>query len=292
MRMPRRNGWLISRRRQRRFSKLVPVRPVWCVATGLNGISGQVAKLHAREKQALGDMGVFLRLVEKMVDAELTDSVLPLNKTATNDLVAGCELARVGYLKQAFSLWRAWFEQVIFALFFIESPIYHMAWAVTQTVGLEDNPKFRLILHQIVSEGSEKHPFAIVYSERFVQLLSRLKVSNLSKDRYVVKRPGRVLTALSQGVHGTYRPKDIDGEAKIDERLEKDVIPIFDEMAKVVGQLWCLYLMYQMDMSDDMLLQLRTGALTGAHPDFAEVPAADIVDGLNMVFSRHFGVIN
>lgn len=53
-------------------------------------------------------------------------------------------MARTGYLKQAYSLWRSWFEQSIFFLYFLEAPLHKAAWKVKAEISQDDSPQYRL----------------------------------------------------------------------------------------------------------------------------------------------------
>lgn len=278
------------------------VRPVWLANSALTLPSGSARDLHELERKAVREIRGYLELSHLGGRNEVHPEVAALYENAINDLVAGCELARLGYLKQAYSLWRSWFEQVLFGLFFIESPIHSHAWTVHESLTLDDGPNFRLMLHQLLTVGRDGHPFALVYGERFQRVTDAMKHSNVPKHRRVLGRAEKVLTALSQGVHGTYRPRKMDGHARVAERLSSESLGLLNESLGVVGQFWCLYLAFAFGMGEPELIDLKSGGLKQASflegIDYVATPSIGVGDSsehanmfLNDVFSKYFGTV-
>lgn len=162
--------------------------------------------------QLEADARLFLERQLMAMRALLGDDAIaeiePLISSANLDLCAGCELARLGYLKQAYALWRAWFEQIIFAFYFLESPIQRTAWKVEEAVSDGKKPLHHLMLHKFLEPD---HAFALVYKERIENLLAAMKKSPVK----VLKEAEHVFTDLSQGVHGTFRPVSPTGPQEV-----------------------------------------------------------------------------
>jgi hypothetical protein len=300
----------INRRRNLSCRRLGPslrsgsfVRPVWKAASSLSLKAGPLSELHALERLVVRELEGFSELAELVGDSRLVSDMRLLYDNAANDLVAGCELARLGYFKQAYSLWRSWFEQVLFGLFFLESPIHGLAWTVQESLSLDKGPAYRLMLHQLLVEGRDGHPFALVFADRFEKVIGALKYSSVPKDKRVLKRTDKVLTAFSQGVHGTYRPRKIHGAKQVEHRLETEALPLLNEALKAVGQLWCLYVVFAFSIDEGELIQLKAGTLPaspqlGIIEDFFLSAPANVgssaqnsISFLNGTFSRHFGVL-
>lgn len=165
-------------------------------------------------------------------------SVLPIAEAAEIDLRAGCELARGGYFKQAYSLWRSWFEQTIFSLYFLEASLHRLAWRIVEEVKHGEEPPTKLMLHQLLAESGEKHPFAVVYAERFQSLFAALRITT-SKSAGPIKTARHCLTDLSQGVHGTYVPKRVGSRAELPDALSRHALPTLSRARTMVG-LFCL----------------------------------------------------
>ena len=155
---------------------MVEIRGVWEIEGPLPAVAdGNVHALLELERFAIDAVKLCCKTAIAFVDEGNVANVHFLQQSAQADLVAGCELARAGYLKQAYSLWRSWFEQSIFSLYFLEAPIHRAAWKVASEVSLDDNPQYRLMLHQLLNESGERHPFSLVYSDRFFRLLDALR---------------------------------------------------------------------------------------------------------------------
>lgn len=240
------------------------IRPIW----GMD----QVLVVEEREPKILLDLEsligktlksylTIVRTFEASAESDIK-SVESLLLTASVDLVAGCEMARCGYLKQAYTLWRSWFEQAIFGLYFLEAPLHRDAWKFSDSVSLNDSPKYRLMLHQLLAESGERHAFTLVYNERYIKLVQMLKASKPPKEQDPIKRATRVLTQLSQGVHGTFRPKSMESLEKVCAQIETHGTPALEAAWSVVSEFWLLFIANTVDLPDDGWVKLRNGSLT------------------------------
>ena len=91
------------------------MRPIWARNTPApRGAGASTDALAEIEAQILVPLAVVMRAAGAR-DFD-TEPVRPLVEAAEIDLIAGCDLARLGYFKQAYALWRAWFEQTFLAL--------------------------------------------------------------------------------------------------------------------------------------------------------------------------------
>ncbi|WP_353086104.1 hypothetical protein [Stenotrophomonas sp.] len=282
------------------------IRAIWQVSDALDLNYPSERELHALERSIALELGMFSELSRILGDSAVAAqvSISQLYENAENDLVAGCELARNGYFKQAYSLWRSWFEQAVFGLFFIESPIHSHAWSGVELLTLDSGPDYRLMLHQLLANGRDGHPFSVVFGERFKQLLTALKLSGFPKKKYILSRAEIVLTALSQGVHGTYRPKKITDEKKIIEIISSESMPLLREAFSVVGILWCMHFISSLTISEGDIVSLRTASLLPSSGVMAQIsdcsfPCApslfvspeEVLAFMNKSFSNHFGAV-
>ncbi|WP_313254817.1 hypothetical protein [Stenotrophomonas acidaminiphila] len=282
------------------------IRAIWQISEALDLKLESELKLHILERRIAEELESFSELSRLLCDSAVAAqiSISQLYSNAENDLVAGCELARNGYFKQAYALWRSWFEQAVFGLFFVESPIHSHAWSGVDSLTLENGPDYRLMLHQLLANGRDGHPFAVVFGDRFQQILIALKLSNVPKKRYVLNRAERVLTALSQGVHGTYRPKRVASPDQACEIIESESLPVLKEAFAVVGLLWCMHFISSLTISEQEIVDLRAGnlsldsgvSLQIGDCDFSGVSssiasAEKVVQFMNKSFSDHFGAI-
>jgi hypothetical protein len=238
---------------------MIAIRPIWFVdQLDTAAYDGEVAALLEIERQATQSDVVCARLAATVLDDASVDAVRSLREAARHDLEAGCEMVRSGYEKQAYSLWRSWLEQTVFAIYFIEAPIVRDAWKVVDQVELEKGPNFRLMLHQLLANSGEKHPFSIVYNERHARVLDALKMSNVPKAKRAIERCEKVLTTLSQGVHGTYQPRIPENYAECIKRLPKHS-EILQATSDLIALFWILLLTAAIDLPAQTLLSLRDG---------------------------------
>ena len=255
---------------------MIEIRPIWLMKSQPPDIEdGPIAELLAKEQFAVNAIRTCLELTQTILDDDdSTRDIQFLEYSANADLAAGCELARSGYLKQAYSLWRSWFEQSLFALYFLEAPIHRVAWKVSQEVALEDNPQYRLMLHQLINDSGERHPFGLVYNDRHANLLEALKITSDKKDRPVA-RAGKVLTLLSQGVHGTYQPPRATSKEECLVQVEKHCIPALDNALLALLQFWVLFLTDLSVLPEEFLVSMREGKATMDDPSIngLELPA-------------------
>ena len=240
------------------------IRPVWKMDQSPDIEEGEpksLLELEALIGRTLQSYLIILRAFEASTNANI-QSVESLLLTASVDLVAGCEMARCGYLKQAYTLWRSWFEQAILGLYFLEAPLHREAWKFSESVSLNDSPKYRLMLHQLLTESGERHAFTLVYGDRFIKLVQMLKASKPPKEQGPVKRAIRVLTQLSQGVHGTFRPKSMESLEKVCAQVEAHGTPTLNAAWSVVSEFWLLFIANTVDLPDEGWASLRNGDLT------------------------------
>ncbi|NYF21626.1 hypothetical protein HDC36_003095 [Xanthomonas sp. JAI131] len=253
-------------------------------------LKGATKDLISLERNALQFQSIYLSCAELTLGKEQVDQVRPLIKSASEDLIAGCELARLGFLKQAYTLWRSWFEQAIFALYFLESPISRIAWKVEEEVNFGDKPSHRLMLHQLIAESGEKHQFAAVYNSRFNATMAAFKKSGIPGDQKILKRTERIFTTLSQGVHGTFRPKLPSGPEECAKALGQHGHRALKEAANVIGVYWVCFLTESLSLDESMLTDLRSGSLDPANPKYTAVEDIGLIAELNLPFFSIIGV--
>lgn len=250
--------------KQNRTEAVLQIRPIWDLSLTLTIDHDEPKHLLELERSIDETLKNYVDVV-RAFDA-VTDSAIEaaesLLMTAKIDLVAGCEMARCGYLKQAYTLWRSWFEQSFFALYFLESPLNRYAWKVSDSVSLKDSPQYRLMLHQLLTESGEKHAFTLVYNERHAVLVQTLKASKQPKDQEPVKRAIRVLTQLSQGVHGTFRPSSMATYEMVCSQIGLHGTPALRNAWAVISEFWLLYIANVVDLPEDGWIALRSGELS------------------------------
>lgn len=216
----------------------------------------------AIEKSAINGLQIFIDIIETFIGENEAIQAKELISTANIDLIAGCEMARFGYLKQAYTLWRSWYEQVLFSLYFLEAPIHRQAWKVSESVSISDSPKYRLMLHQLLADSSEKHAFTLVYADRYIKILESLKKTNVPKSNYTLARAGKILTVLSQGVHGTYRPTISKDNSELSKQLTQHCLPTLQNAWKTVSEMWLLFITNVVDLPETSLISLSKGSLS------------------------------
>lgn len=214
------------------------------------------------ERTTIKGLMVFLDFVNAYMDGDDAEQAKSLINSANIDLIAGCELARFGYLKQAYTLWRSWYEQVMFALYFLEAPIHRQAWKVSEIVTTSESPKYRLMLHQLLADSSEKHAFVLVYTDRYIKLLEVLKRGKPAKSRQLLEKAGKILTVLSQGVHGTYRPAFANNDDELSRQIFTHCLPTLEEAWVTVSEFWLLFLINIIDLPSDAVVSLGNGSLS------------------------------
>lgn len=249
---------------------MIFIRPIWArnSAVAAGGQATQVTTLLELEKRAIQQIELTLNAVAKVADDdEKVDAVRPLVTSACTDLVAGAELARAGYFKQAYSLWRAWYEQTLFALYFVEAPLHRAAWRQVTRIEPGKEPPLKLMLHQVlVEEGDKAHAFAVVYAERFLALFNSIALSTPPKDLRPIKLAERRLTDFSQGVHGTYQPVPVRADAELPSALDEHVIPLLRATVRLIGIFGFVCVQSQLSFSAEQLVRMR---------DRAFVPTSD-----------------
>jgi hypothetical protein len=199
------------------------------------------------------------------IDPDLAERVRPTVESANIDMIAGCELARCGYFKQAYALWRAWLEQALFALYFLEAPLHLAAWKTAEEIHLGEEPETKLMLHQLlVARGDKAHHFSVVYRERTEAVLRAWRITPV-KTADPIRIANLRLGDLSQGVHGTFRPQPIGGEGELPDEVTRHVLPVLRSAVRLVGFLWFVNIQSQLDLGDEKLAEMRgTGFVPAA----------------------------
>lgn len=267
---------------------MMDVKPAWNYKS-----PATIGRRFRAEMELLRVQGRLLHDVEQLAriaDAFSDAGESPIGfliESAHMDLVAGTELARCGYPKQAYSLWRAWFEQSLFAIYFREAPLHQQAWKVSKSIGIDDNPQYRLMLHQLLNDSGERHPFSIVYQQREELVATALKVGPPAKKDRLVARASRTLTLLSQGVHGTYQPSPATSRNLNQEIIEKHCTWQLTEAAEIVRRFWILFVVSRADLSEEFILGLRDGK--PAVELIAELDMPQNLDRLYPIFNSSYG---
>lgn len=268
---------------------MIAIRPIWSSVVPDHGqLRAEITELLAVERRIVDASKTYLKLSRVLWDPEYVDELEALMRSSHNDLIAGCEVARAGYLKQAYSLWRSWFEQSIFLLYFLEAPLHKAAWSVKAEISQDDSPRHKLMLHQLLAESSEKHPFALVYDARYTRLIEALKISTLPKAQRPITRASKVLTTLSQGVHGTYQPKPAQNMDGLCAQLEHHGTPVLESAEQIVNVFWILLLTNELALPEQMLIDLRDGKISAEALTRAGVDEAELVVSLAPFFSQAF----
>ncbi len=191
------------------------------------------------------------------VHGDVTERIKPIVESANIDMMAGCELARCGYFKQAYSLWRSWLEQAIFALYFLEAPLHLSAWKTAEEISMGREPETKLMLHQLLVAGRDKgHHFSAVYEERCEAVLRAWRVTRV-RAANPIRIANQRLGDLSQGVHGTFRPQPIVGTDRLPDEVTRHVLPVLTSAVRVVGFLWFVNIQSHLDLADEQLTQVR-----------------------------------
>lgn len=259
----------------------VGLGPIWQHRLMRHDENAETEHLASLEENAINFVRNFLTVIEIQKDADDLVEIRKLIAAAESDLIAGCGLARLGYMKQAYSLWRSWFEQCLFALYFLDAPIHHEAWKVQEEVQLGDSPSYRLMLHQLLNESGEKHPFAAVYSARYTQLLAALKIGKIKSEQHLLKRSTRVLTLLSQGVHGTYRPAPVTNFAELYKSIGTHSVPALQAACETVTEYWLCYIVNTITLPEQMIISLRSGMLPRIEIHNAFTGSAEVSEDLS-----------
>ncbi|WP_313497899.1 hypothetical protein [Pseudoxanthomonas mexicana] len=174
----------------------------------------------------------------------------------------------------------------MFALYFLESPINRRAWKVSEMISTTDRPAHRLMLHQLLASSGDKHPFAVVYESRFDSVMSMLRISNIPKQRKILARTDGIFTALSQGVHGTFRPRTPASRAHVGESLERVGIPTLTEANQVLGSYWICFLVDVLGLDEALVSELKAGKLDEREARFADVEGIHYISRLSDPFKK------
>ena len=253
------------------------MRPIW-ERQGTQATDGpaELLTLAQAEVDAVAPLrGALFAAQTRGID---TEPVTTIMDAAEVDLAVGCGIARVGYFKQAYALWRSWFEQVMFSLYFLEAPLHRSAWRVVEEIEFGKGPAARLMLHQLLADSSEKHPFLIVYDERFRALFAALHVTAPPKNDGPLKHAERCLTDLSQGVHGTFNPRPISAPADLPAALAKHALPVL-QRAEATAAFFCFAFVHALlGPNDQQLMAVRQADFKPEDDDQALVRA--MVPGL------------
>lgn len=270
---------------------MIEIRPIWLMPSAPPDIhEGPISALLTQEKLVIEVIRACYELTQYLLDDDAVSGVRFLEQSANADLTAGCELARSGYLKQAYSLWRSWFEQSLFALYFLEAPIHRLAWKVSDEVGLDDNPQYRLMLHQLINDSGERHPFGLVYNDRHHKLLETLKITSSPKTERPVHRAARVLTLLSQGVHGTYQPTRAGSTEACLLQIQQHCLPTLQSAIQSLLHFWVLFLADLYALPPEFVISMREGNATMDHPSIKGLDLPDTVLDLTSLLQQIFPV--
>ncbi|MCA8133947.1 hypothetical protein [Burkholderia cepacia] len=272
---------------------MIEIRAVWEISSKIPASPHEaVNTLISLETSILESGERCLAFAKAFIDEDIVAGIQSICQSAINDLVSGCELARAGYFKQAYSLWRSWFEQSIFSIYFLEAPMHREAWKVSEEVALSDSPQHRLMLHQLLTDSGERHPFSLVYGNRFLRLLEifRIDAARTNKANRPIARAIRVLTALSQGVHGTYQPARVTTDADLSDRLKKHCLLVLTEAADLLNLFWLLLVASVVDLPENAWLALRDGDPDKAKEAVDDSEDYDTVFELASLFKKEFGV--
>ncbi len=269
--------------------KMIEIRPIWNT-TPLDAaeLTDEISSLLTIEKRINEASKVYLDLSKRVMDEGYIEELSSLSKSAHIDLVGGCEMARTGYIKQAYSLWRSWFEQTIFYLYFLEAPLHRAAWLVKTEVSQDDNPQYRLMLHQLLADSGEKHPFAIVYDSRYTRLTNLLKISNVPKAQRPIQKSNRVMITLSQGVHGTYQPQSAQNMAFLGDQIARHCQPVLESAEQMINTYWILFLTDMLGLPEEVLFGLRDGKANAEEFRRSGVDEAERVAALAPFFYQIF----
>lgn len=179
---------------------MIEVRAIWERALPPpDGLADSIQRLTEIAARGVQELNNSLAAAVR-VHLDLAERVRPTVDSANVDMIAGCELARCGYFKQAYALWRAWLEQAMFALYFLEAPLHLAAWKPAEEIRLGTEPETKLMLHQLLVGGGDKaHHFAVVYRERSEAVLRAWRITPV-KAADPIRIANRRLGDLSQGV--------------------------------------------------------------------------------------------
>lgn len=233
------------------------MRPIWdcnSVPTS-DGLSESEKSLFELEGCAKRQASLSLDAANAVYGRSVVDPLRTLVHTAGVDLTAGCELARAGYFKQAYSLWRSWFEESLLAIYFIEAPLNRAAWRAVDTITSGEKPPVTIMLHQILNASGDKHPFHVVYEERFNNLFQALRIT-IGKKNGPLKLTEYRLTDLSQGVHGTFRPKPIGSASELPSALDAHALPVLKAAVSLVGLFYFACVQCKLDLSEGLLVSM------------------------------------
>ncbi|MCK8497232.1 hypothetical protein [Myxococcus fulvus] len=233
------------------------------------------------EARALGKLS--FEAAKKSHGIDIVEPLASLLVAAETDLIAGCDLARHGYLKQAYALWRSWFEELLIATYFVEAPIVRLAWKTVEEITKPGKrPPISLMSHQLlVTSGDKAHPFAIAYEERFKRLLDALKISQLPKDRYPLTLAEHTITDLSQGVHGTYRPPPINSAHQLPTFIAKHVNPIFRRTSHLAGLFLFTLIHSSTSISEEILIKMTNNSYAPTETSDEESTLLPLIPQLN-----------
>jgi len=240
------------------------IRPVW-ETTGADSAQtapGPELERFGATETACSELLVVLHDAAAHVGADV-GAVTGTLDSARQDLSAGCVLARAGYSKQAYTLWRSWYEQTLFSTYFLEAPLHREAWPSLDEIKHGEEPRSKLMLHELLNTSGTKHPFAVAYEARFDSMYQALKLSNVPKSSHPIALAKACLIDLSQGVHGTYQPRRVENAAALPTQLAKHATPVLEKTHLVSSLFVFAYVLANVGFDEMTLLRLRqAGAST------------------------------
>jgi hypothetical protein len=254
---------------------VLSIRPIWAIRDPEEPPPHEHAELRELfdlRLLAAEQVGATMRAAVTVHGDDSIESIRPIIETAEADLHAGCELARGGYFKQSYSLWRAWYEQTLFSFYFLEAPLHRSVWRSVDTIVHGKQPLTRLMLHDVLVSGGDKaHPFAVAYFDRYSSLAAALglPVPGKKNARAPLEVATNCFTDLSQGVHGTYRPARLRTAEELPAMLRTHAIPVLRTAVTVVGMFGFLCIQSQLSLTDAELIKMRDDsyAPTGGDED-------------------------
>jgi hypothetical protein len=271
---------------------MIEIRPIWnSNPPDPMHLRAEISTLLSIEQRIVAASSVYLNLARILADSEYVDELTSLMRSSQNDLVAGSEMARTGYFKQAYSLWRAWFEQSIFFLYFLEAPLHKSAWKVKAEISGDESPPYRLMLHELLADSGERHPFTLVYDARFTRLTEALKISSIPKAQRLIPKAGRILTALSQGVHGTYQPQSAQNLDALCAQIDTHCNRILVAAEEVFTTFWILLITDLVALPESVLVRLREGDTSITPLRDAGVDEAEAIAKLAPYFALAFPLL-
>ena len=110
----------------------------------------------------------------------------------------------------------------------------------------------------------------------------------MPKAQRPIVRATRVLTMLSQGVHGTYQPRQPSSSEEACKLLADHCNPILRDAADTILVFWLLFLTSTIDPPPDVLVALREGVVDPEALKASQVNEPQMIADLAPLFKRAF----